>query len=462
MSNIIQNQRDDILRENNTAQAELSGILATLKHDLVDLDIRIPLRGDLDLSVLTDYKLGKISKIIFSEGQITGIRNIPEGVSRLICAKNLLVELSDLPSSLISLDCDHNYITKLNFSKVSHLEELRCEDNKITEIANLPKTVISLYCSQNRLSHLDLRLLKNLKTLHCSNNPAMILENLPEDIHEFVSENNPLSVLQTANKDDKHTEKKMIYKDALIQYFKLKNKYETETRERLRKKYKNKSKKTVEFQCIGCKRPVKTIFSSDIDGYRAICGDKRHPCGLKIVLKRGNFSLKMDILKTMKDACDEDQEKIIKTKMDLLFKFLDEETAHKLSQTYLEEFNRDTKSYSDAIKMEIELNSNVVRANKIQNKQMVIYDLLREMRGMLEEFAKTNNNEILKTMIYKYKNDLVPEIDNLRRLKWDVMEMENDTLIQMENEISDLEINYGEKPSVIHFHIPHQVQLHEL
>ena len=453
MSGIIQNQRDDILRENNTAQMEFVGMLATLKHDLVELNIRIPLRGDLDLSALKEHKMEKVRTLAFVEGEITGIRNIPEGISRLLCAKQLMVELDNLPSSLLSLDCDHNYITRLNFSKVSHLEELRCEDNKLVEIVNLPKTVKSLYCSQNKLVHLDLRGMKELNTLHCSNNPAMILENLPEDIHEFVSENNPMTAIQTTEKgsEEKTAEKRVDYQDALSRYFKMKNEYETKLRERRRKAYTKDPKKTREIRpkCVSCKRPVGTLFSADIDGYRAICGDKRHPCKLKIVLKRGNFSLKSEILKTMKDACDDDREKIIKAKMDLLFKYLDETAAHKLSSVYLEEFNRDMKSYSDAVQMDIELNSNVHGAD---TKQAVVYDIMREMKGMMEEFAKTNNSEIMKTMIYKYKHDLVPEIENLRRMKWDVMEMAGETMIQMENELGKLEINYGEKPTVVQFH----------
>lgn len=432
---------------------EFVGILATLKHDLVELNIRFPLRGDLDLSALKEHKMDKVRTLSFAEGEITGIRNIPEGISKLFFAKQLLVELENLPSSLLYLDCDHNYITRLNFSRVSHLEELHCEDNRITDIVNLPKTTKSLYCSQNKLVHLDLRTLKELKTLHCSDNPAMILENVPEDIHELVSENNPMTAIQTTAKggEEKTAERRVDFQEALVRYFKLKREYETKLRERRRKTYKKNPKKVREIQpkCVSCKRPVGTIFAADVDGYRAICGDKRHPCKLKIVLKRGNFSLKSDILKTMKDACDEDREKIIKAKMDLLFKYLEEGAAHKLSQTYLEEFNRDMKSYSDAVQMEIELNGNVHRGEMIRNKQTAISDLLRDMKGMMEEFAKTNNSEILKTMIYKYKNDLMPEMDNLRRMKWDVMEMEGDTLIQMSNELNKLEINYGEKPTVV-------------
>jgi hypothetical protein len=453
MSGLIQNQREDILRENNTAQMEFVGMLATLKHDLVELNIRIPLRGDLDLSVIKEHKMDKVRTLSFAEGEITGIRNIPEGISKLVCAKQLLVELENLPSSLLYLDCNHNYISRLNFSRVSHLEELHCEDNRITEIVNLPKTTKSLYCSQNKLVHLDLSTLKELKTLHCSNNPTMILENVPEDIHELVSENNPMVPIQTTAKggEEKTAERRVDFHEALARYFKLKSEYETKLRERRRKTYKNNPKKVREIQpkCVSCKRPVGTIFAADVDGYRAICGDKRHPCKLKIVLKRGHFSLKSDILKTMKEACDEDREKIIKAKMDLLFKYLEEGAAHKLSQTYLEEFNRDMKSYSDAVQMEIELNGNVHRGEMIRNKQTAISDLLRDMKGMMEEFAKTDNTEIMKTMIYKYKNDLMPEVENLRRMKWDVMEMEGDTLIQMSNELNKLEINYGEKPTVV-------------
>jgi hypothetical protein len=50
-----------------------------------------------------------------------------------------------------------------------------------------------------------------------------------------------------------------------------------------------------------------------------------------------------------------------------------------------------------------------------------------------------------------YAKDLLPEIDNLRRLKYGTIEMENDVLNQQPVGIQDLEYTYGDMPSVEKF-----------
>ena len=160
---LIYEERESIIKDNNTAH--------------------------LDLSIC---KFPKLRSIIFGEGKITNIVNIPQHISKLVCAGNLLVELNDLPSSLLQLDCARNYLTTIDLSKIPNIQELHCEENKISELSALPKSLIALYCDKNKLRHIDLKDMKNLRTLHVSNNPLIIVENLPETIHEFVSENNPM------------------------------------------------------------------------------------------------------------------------------------------------------------------------------------------------------------------------------------------------------------------------------
>ena len=91
--NIIQVKRESIIRENNTAQYEFSNIINNLNTNISELNIKIPLHGTLDLTILSEKGFDNIKTIIFGEGEITNIYNVPEGVNKLICAKNLLVEL---------------------------------------------------------------------------------------------------------------------------------------------------------------------------------------------------------------------------------------------------------------------------------------------------------------------------------------------------------------------------------
>jgi Leucine-rich repeat (LRR) protein len=173
---IIQSQREDILRDDNTAQASLANILDGLKTDTVELIVDSPMHGSLDLSILKTMKFDRIHTIVFGKGQITELTNVPNGISKLVCSDNLLTELDDLPNSLLYLDFSRNFLTSFDFAKVSHLEEIHCEDNKITEFLNIPSSIISIYCDNNDLKHLDLKGLKKLTTVHCSNNPIIIID----------------------------------------------------------------------------------------------------------------------------------------------------------------------------------------------------------------------------------------------------------------------------------------------
>lgn len=464
---LIYEQRESIIRDSNTAQTVFLDIIKDLKPDLVELNIKTPLEGDLDLSVC---KFSKLRSIMFGEGKITNIRNIPQHIVKLVCAGNLLVELNDLPNSLLHLDCARNYLTTIDFKHIPNIQELHCEENKINEMVALPKSLIALYCDQNKLRHIDLKDMPNLRTLHVSNNPLIIVENLPETIHEFVSDNNPIPMTESTRDDapKDRIEKKLNYEEALTKYFKLKTKYETDVKEKRRSAYKRgvnrKDKITraaaVRPKCINCRRPVGSIFSTDINGYRAICGDKDHPCKLDIKLNRGNYELSEAILGTFKDALDDTKDRIIKLKMDTLFNYVSESTSSKLFKKKMEDFNKDSKIYKDELDRYNDLYNNAHNQELYKSKMETIYELQKNIRTLLAEYANTGDNNVLSIAVVTHKNDLIPEIENLRRLKYDIMEVNIDTnangpdisnLFQSEVALSRCEYLYGESPSVVKF-----------
>ena len=90
--NIIISEREDIINNNNFAQQQLVSILESLDSpNINELNISTSLQGDLDLTILSNEKYSKIKKIIFNEGQITKIVNIPKHINSLECKKNLLI-----------------------------------------------------------------------------------------------------------------------------------------------------------------------------------------------------------------------------------------------------------------------------------------------------------------------------------------------------------------------------------
>lgn len=464
---LIYDERESIIKENNTAQTVFADIIKDLKPDLVELDIKIPFQGDLDLSIC---KFPKLRSVIFGEGKITNLLNIPRHIVKLVCAGNLLVELNDLPNSLLQLDCARNYLTTIDFTKIPNIQEFHCEENKISELIGLPKSLVALYCDNNRLKHIDLKDMKNLQTLHVSNNPLVIVENLPETIHEFVSDNNPIAVIENTRDDGPkdRVEKQLNYADALDKYFKLKTKYEAEVLEKKRSAYKrgvNKKDKlaraaAVRSKCISCRRPVGTIFSTDINGYTAICGDKDHPCKLDIKLSRGNFEQSETILSTFKEALDDTKDRIIKLKMDTLFNYVSEATSSKLFKKKMEDYNKDSKIYKDELDRYNTLYNNAHTQELHKGKMETVYELQKNIRKLLTEYATTDDKNILTIAVHTYVKDLLPEIENLRRLKYEIMEM-NHILNANKPDISILyqsivapakcEYLYGESPSVIRF-----------
>jgi uncharacterized protein YbaR (Trm112 family) len=475
----IQEQRENVIKTNNTAQQEFDNILLELRTTIIELNIQSELHGDLELSILTENNYQQINTIYFGRGELTSIRNIPSTVSKLICSGNLLIDFIDLPASLVYLDFDNNHLTKFDFTKIPRLEELHCIDNKITEFINIPTSIISLYCDQNKLKHLDLKGLKNLRTLHISNNPLIIIENLPETIHDFVSENNHISQItnerqrileddedddtdedQIANKNKaKDISKKLKYLDALDKYFKIKNKYDEKLLKFKKAAFKTENNKKqgmkqsakIKIACIHCKRPVGTIFSTNATNYIAVCGDTKSPCELKIKLFRGDFNLNEQYLYYFKQQLEDDKQIIITQKMDTLFNYLSENQSSELFKKNLENYNSDSNIFLERLNYHNELYHSEHRKELINRKNNIIYEIQEKINVMLKENLNTGNTEIIKTAMNIYVNDLKPEIENLRRLKYDVMEVEDDILYQNIAFPSKIEYTYGEQPSVIQF-----------
>ena len=164
MSDIIQEERESIIRDTNTAQTQLENIIQNLKPEIIDLNVQSEFFGELDLSVL-ETKFPRLKSLLLGPGKITSIRNIPSGISKLVCNNNLLMSLERLPGSLLYLDVDHNYLKTLDLSKTPYLEEIHCNDNRLENILHLPQNITKLYCEQNQLQKLDVSGLPHLKVL---------------------------------------------------------------------------------------------------------------------------------------------------------------------------------------------------------------------------------------------------------------------------------------------------------
>jgi hypothetical protein len=486
MSDIIQEERESIRKDNNIAQTTLEDIVFGLKKDIVDLNIQTPLFGDLDLSVLSK-KFPRLRHISFGEGKITSINHLPVGITKLVCKGNLLVSLDQLPGSLIYLDIDDNFLSTLDCSTFPQLEELHCENNHLEEIQNLPKSLTRLYCTRNQLHQLDLSNLIHLRVLHCSENPLLSIDNLPETIHEFVFENNPLTT-EITNYDyvdweheDEFRERydrmeranvvkrNISYHDALKTYFRLKHDYENDLLKRRRVAFKkSKSRKNgslrakrIRGKCVHCKREVGTTFNTDSNGYYAYCGDVSQPCSLDIKLLRGQFSPNEQFLYLFREQIEKEKDGIICQKMDSLFNYISEETAVRDFKQVLQTYKETSELFHEFFDRHQETFYNTKRQDLLKEKKMKIQEIQAQIHEIIDEYKRSGNllanasyggvTGLLKSAMEIHVRDLIPEIENLRRLKYEIMEINDNVLFQREVGLNKTEYTFGDPPTVVRF-----------
>ena len=265
----------------------------------------------------------------------------------------------------------------------------------------------------------------------------------------------------------------MSANDAFNEYYKLKNKYESDYNKDKQKIIKNKQMswkekrneyKQLKPKCINCKRPVGTIFSikrsgeanDDFRELKAICGSLTEPCSLNININAGVTYNIMEHIKELEKDIENYKNEIIEYKNKLLFGYTETETA-------LENFDRIKEAINDTsflLNMNYEHMFDVVDS-KITNESIVklkeeVYILVNEIKMSIKRFDSTGNVQFVRDSIDIYVNQMVSKLKELLNLKYKVNLVEFDDyegvyrLMQRKNSIADLEDSYI-APSVVNF-----------
>jgi len=472
---IVTEQREDIIKENNTAQEQFISILQSLTKNSKEIRIEEALFGDLDFSVLKDLGYGNMKSIILNDGQVTNISGIPEGILHFECPNNLLIELDELPVSLRHLKISFNHLTTINVAGLDNLETLEISHNKITKLENLPKTLTVLICDNNKLEQLDLDGLTELKVLNVSNNRITLIENLPVGIVDFKMENTPAiefrnSVLPELRAEHKDAEEELKnhknYVESLNEFFKLKSEYEKKRSKMMKDAFKKESSKrlgklaamSVKPPCINCKRAVGTIFTNrETDKYTAICGDKGNPCNLNIKIYNGKIINLDYILNIYNEEIADIKDTIIRQKLDTLFSYVTEEKSVQLFKKELDTYNANSKIFKTLLEKYNDLYNNQHHKEMMQKKTDEIFNIIDRLRGLLKEYETTENSAILKTAMDLQINELYPEIRNMKLIQNQIQELIDHgegkySVFTYPVALDKIDHDFGEKPSVIKFH----------
>jgi hypothetical protein len=383
----------------------------------------------------------------------------------------------EIPRDLEILECDGNYLTRMDTKSSQRIKVLHLSNNKLVELENLPRDLEELYLNNNHLKSLDLMECKSLRILHVNENPMLLLEKVPDSVVELKSENSPFVNIDSTREpasDEKTNLAKIDFIESLKDYFKLKTKYETQVYEMRKKIFKNavnkkvgqKLLKQVKPKCVNCHRPVGTIFELKDERYVAMCGDPNRAtkCNLHIELYRGGFTDEEFLVYLFREQVDSLKETIMKQKLDVLFSYKSESTIAQQFKKELERYNTDSAMYKQLLTNHNELYYNSERNEHITEKMEKIETIKANLRTMLGEYEKSGNTNILKDAMMVQINNLQPEIENLRRLKQDINEMDNSipvggnemilcSLTQKQVALNKTEFTFGEPSRVIKYSV---------
>ena len=452
--NIIYQEREHIINSNNTAQHNIESFVETLDKSIKELHIHIELFGNVDCSFLNDYK--SLQTIVFNEGSLTGISNLPETLIHLEIKKNLLVEMETLPQHLRTLKIEDNYLTFLDTSTLKHLEELHVTYNKLTDI-KLPPSIITCVLINNNLKHLDVKDFVKLETLNVSENPLLLLEN-SSFIKNLTKDENQITPISASYVDSStfvdDVVQAITYKEALNKYFTLKTKYENKCKKEKRSLLPNK-KALMQYvpKCVVCGKPGGSTFKRENGNFIGNC-NARSPCNFSIIIKRKNDFHIYDMMEESNKIMDNMKLDFIIQKLDTIMGFISEVESAKLYKEQLEEYNDYSKTHNVFKNAYDGIFNNSIRNESIKKKTNKMYDIIENMKELYKTYYETTDRNIMKTIMHIYVKDLIPEMRTLKSLKYEISEMEiieknkfltESILHQYEHSIGQFYKDFGEE-----------------
>ena len=127
----------------------------------------------------------------------------------------------------------------------------------------------------------------------------------------------------------------------------------------------------------------------------------------------------------------------------------------------IEEYTAYSTVYKRLLEQYDEVYHNMYRTEQLRRKMSQIYETQGRIRAALEDYERTGDAVVLTTAMEIYRNDIIPEMENALRLRYEVNEVvcdENEpnrshpeVLVQKANALLKMEYSHSEPPRVIRF-----------
>lgn len=227
--------------------------------------------------------------------------------------------------------------------------------------------------------------------------------------------------------------------NAINDYYKLKQKYEKQQKDYIKKIRKNEDLtvsekrrlyKSFQSKCINCKNSGGSIFSNKDRVIKAVCGNTTDPCKLNIELNLGNYANIVNLDEDYTDKVDSIKRKIIMTKLDFLFGYITDES------TAIDNFTKLRKNLAQYMEAQllVQKRYNEVVQNEDKEKEIYLaeeklYKEIMEIRNIYLLYQYNSKQNYITEMVEKYIHIIQPLSDKIRSLKYvrNIIEDEEET-----------------------------------
>ena len=222
--------------------------------------------------------------------------------------------------------------------------------------------------------------------------------------------------------------------DAIHGYYSMKDKYNSALEKRrqrlmndpiinwksLSSQQKSKRLAMIKPACIVCKQDGGSIFTEADGKLKAICGNISQPCGFHIEVSRGKYvsleSLMNESLEEVRTTKDE----IIRMKLDLLFRFINEDELLEQFESVQHKLQEQLKMYAEFRMYYLSVTDNEDIQRDTEQQTRVISEKITQIKTYMAAFrdSEWKSRSIIDDILVLYQEDIEPAFLKMRETKY--------------------------------------------
>jgi len=263
-------------------------------------------------------------------------------------------------------------------------------------------------------------------------------------------------------------EERVKINEAIHGYYSMKEKYNSALEKRrqrlindpviswksLSSQQKAKRLAMIKPACIVCKQEGGSIFTETDGKLKAICGNISQPCGFHIEVSRGKYASLETLMNESLEEVRATKEEIIRMKLDLLFRFINEDELLEQFDAVQHKLQEQLKMYAEFRSYYLSVTDNDDLRKDTDTLTRVISEKVARIKEYMTEFrdSEWKNRSIIDDILVLYQQDIEPAYMKLRETKYIYSQVEttenaDGALVQMYN---DREFNLSQKKYSYH------------